>query len=80
MDSVTSEALIRVTLAKKHWTVSDVRDWLAEVDRLRIPNRCSVSVLDGCITLVFSSTILDETFGESQLGVEGYDILVGLPR
>jgi hypothetical protein len=79
MDSVMSEALVRVTMSKRDMTVQDVRDWLAEIDRLHIPDT-RVSVLQDCLSVVFSSEILDETLSESALGVEGYDILVGLPR
>jgi hypothetical protein len=59
-------------------TVQTIRDWLAEVDRLHIP---SDHVLEDCVLdLVYRSEILDDILGESSLGVEGYDILVGMPR
>jgi hypothetical protein len=79
MDSVMSEALVRVTVSKRGMTLQDVRDWLAEIDRLHIPDT-RISVLEDCLSVVFSSQILDETLSESALGVEGYDIIVGLPR
>lgn len=78
MDSVMSTALVLVGLDKKDATVRDVLAWVAEVERLHIPKD---TVLDECyLSVCFRSDIVDETFGESQLGVEGYDILVGLPR
>lgn len=78
MDSVMSSAVISVWLDKRKATVRDVRDWLAEVERLHLPED---TVLDECVlSLCYTSEIVDEAFGESQLGVEGYDILVGLPR
>jgi len=76
--SVISSALVTVWLDKEKATVRDVRDWLAEVERLHLPED---TVLDECyLSMCFSSEIVDEILGESQLGVEGYDILVGLPR
>ena len=78
MDSVMSSAVISVWLDKRKATVRDVRDWLAEVERLHLPEDV---VLDECVlSLCYTSEIVDEILGESQLGVEGYDILVGLPR
>lgn len=78
MDSVMSSALVLVGLDKDKATIHDVLAWVAEVERLHIPKD---RVLDECyLSLCFRSDIVDETFGESQLGVEGYDILVGLPR
>ena len=77
--NVKSDAMIGVWLdGRSLATVQQVRDWLAEVDRLRIP---SATVLDECILSVnFRSEILDTTFSESELGVEVVDILVGMPR
>lgn len=78
MADVKSAACIEVILDARNCTVQDVRDWLAEVDRLHIPND---TVLDECILALFHrSQILDDIWGESSLGVEGYDILVGMPR
>lgn len=76
---VKSDAVISVYVdpAEKP-TVQTVRDWLAEVDRLHIP---SDTRLEDCVLdLVYRSEIVEDTYGESALGVEGYDILVGLPR
>lgn len=76
---VKSDAVISVyvDLLEKP-TVQTVRDWLAEVDRLHIP---SDTRLEDCVLdLVYRSEIVEDTYGESALGVEGYDILVGLPR
>ena len=78
MADVNSAACIEVILDGRTCTVQDVRDWLAEVDRLHIP---SDTRLEDCLLdLVYRSDILDEILGESSLGVEGYDILVGMPR
>lgn len=78
MAEVKSTACIEVILDSRSCTVQDVRDWLAEVDRLHIPND---TALDECILAVFyRSQIVDDILGESSLGVEGYDILVGMPR
>lgn len=78
MADVTSAACIEVILDGRACTVQDVRDWLAEVDRLHIP---SGTALDECIlALFYRSKIVDSILGESDLGVEGYDILVGMPR
>ena len=78
MAEVHSSASIDVYLESGSATVQDVRDWLAEVDRLHIP---SDHVLEDCVLdLVYRSEILDDILGESSLGVEGYDILVGMPR
>ena len=78
MADVRSSASISVYLESGAATVQDVRDWLAEVDRLHIP---SDTRLEDCLLdLVYRSDILDEILGESSLGVEGYDILVGMPR
>lgn len=76
---VKSDAVISVyvDLLEKP-TVQTVRDWLAEVDRLHIP---SDTRLEDCVLdLVYRSEILDTTLNESELGVEGTDILVGMPR
>jgi hypothetical protein len=76
--SVITSALVTVWLDKEKATVRDVRDWLAEVERLHLPEDV---VLGECVlSLCYSSEIEDEILGESQLGVEGFDILVGLPR
>ena len=48
MDGMISEALVRVTMSKRDMTVQDVRDWLAEIDRLHIPDT-RVSVLQDCL-------------------------------
>ena len=78
MSNVKSDATIGVYLDSNGATVQDVRDWLAEVDRLHIPND---TVLDECIlALFYRSQILEPTHAESDLGVEGIDILVGMPR
>ena len=78
MAEVRSSASIGVYLESGAATVQDVRDWLAEVDRLHIPGDTR---LDDCLLdLVYRSEIIEETYGESALGVEGYDILVGMPR
>lgn len=78
MADVMSAACIEVILDARNCTVQDVRDWLAEVDRLNIPND---TALDECIlALFYRSQILEPTHAESNLGVEGIDILVGMPR
>jgi hypothetical protein len=78
MDSVKSSALVSVWIDEDKATIHDVLAWVAEVERLHIPKD---TVLDEChLSVCFRSEIVDETFGESELGVEGYDILVGLPR
>ena len=78
MAEVHSSASIDVYLESGSATVQDVRDWLAEVDRLHIP---SDTRLEDCVLgVVYRSEILDDILGESDLGVEGYDILVGMPR
>jgi len=77
--NVKSDAMISVyvDLSAKP-TVQTVREWLAEVDRLNIP---SDHALEDCVLdLVYRSEILDTTINESELGVEGVDILVGMPR
>jgi hypothetical protein len=59
-------------------TVQDVKDWVAEVERLRIP---SDTYLDECVlSVIWHSNILDVTENESELGVWGTDIIVGMPR
>ena len=78
---VNSNALINVYV-DGDWssrpTVRTVREWLAEVDRLNIPND---HPLDDCsLDLVYRSEILEPTHGESALGVQGIDIVVGMPR
>ena len=75
---VESSALVTVYLSMSRTTVRDVRDWLAEVDRLRIPDDTE---MDDCLLGVcYRSDIVDTIHGESELGVEGVDILVGMPR
>ena len=77
--NVKSDAMISVyvDLSAKP-TVQTVREWLAEVDRLNIP---SDHALEDCVLdLVYRSEILEPTINESELGVEGVDILVGMPR
>jgi len=79
-ETVKSAATVDVILdgGFERVSVKDVRDWLAEIDRLRIPDS---TLLEECILSVFyRSEILDSIHGESDLGVEGYDILVGMPR
>jgi hypothetical protein len=78
MAHVYSSASIDIYLESGSATVQNVRDWLAEVDRLHIPNDTR---LEDCVLgVVYRSEILDDILGESDLGVEGYDILVGMPR
>lgn len=78
MSNVKSDATIGVYLDAPRTTIQDVRDWLAEVDRLNIPNDTKV---EECILSVFYiSEIIEPTYSESALGVEGIDILVGMPR
>lgn len=78
MADVCSSASIDVFLDSPGGTVQDVRNWLAEVDRLHIPNDTRLE--DCALCVVYRSEILDDILGESDLGVEGYDILVGMPR
>lgn len=76
--SLKSSAIVSVWLDKEKGTIKDVKDWLAEVERLHIPED---TVMDECyLTVSFTSEVLDNTWSESELGVEGYDIIVGLPR
>ena len=78
MPEIHSSASICINLESHEATVKDVRDWLAVVVRLHIPDDTR---LDDCyLDLVYRSEILDNILGESDLGVEGYDILVGMPR
>ncbi len=78
MSNVKSDATIGVYLDSNGATVQDVRDWLAEVERLNLPKN---AVLEECILSVFYlSEIVEPTHSESALGVEGIDILVGMPR
>ena len=77
-DTVKSDASISVVLDTMTGTVQDVRDWLAEVDRLHIPNDTKVE--ECLLSLFYRSEILEPTINESELGVEGVDILVGMPR
>lgn len=78
MANVESDAHIGVCLNKRHVNVQDVKDWVAEVERLRIPEG---TVLDECIlSILWRSEILDVTENESELGVWGTDIIVGMPR
>lgn len=78
MSNVKSDATIGVYLDSNGATVQDVRDWLAEVERLNLPKN---AVLEECILSVFYlSEIVEPTYSESALGVEGIDILVGMPR
>lgn len=78
MSEVHSSASIDIYLESGSATVQDVRDWLAEVDRLHIPNETRLE--DCVLAVVYRSEILDDILGDSSLGVEGYDILVGMPR
>jgi hypothetical protein len=76
--SVKSDASICVYLDAEKATVRDVRDWLAEVNRLNIPDSAP---LDECVlSLYHHSQVLESVLTESSLGVEGWDILVGLSR
>lgn len=76
--SVKSDAHIGVTLNERAATIQDVKDWVAEVDRLRIPES---TTLDECLlSVIWRSDILDVTENESELGVWGTDIIVGMPR
>lgn len=80
MANVHSDAHIGVYLAvlDNNVLVKDVRDWLAEVERLKIPDN---TVLDECVlSVIYTSEILDVTENESGLGVWGTDIIVGMPR
>jgi hypothetical protein len=78
MANVESDAHVGVYLTKRHVNVQDVKDWVAEVERLRIPED---TVLDECIlSVIWRSEILDVTENESELGVWGTDIIVGMPR
>lgn len=71
-------AIVSVWLDADKGTIKDVRDWLAEVERLHLPES---TMLEECyLSVSYTSDVVDSTFGESELGVEGYDILVGLPR
>ena len=80
-DDVKSDATITVwldQLPSAPVTVQSVKDWVAEVERLSIP---SDTKLEECvISVCFRSEILEPTYSESDLGVEGIDILVGMPR
>jgi len=79
MSEVKSDAVISVYLDNHgRVTVEHVRDWLTEVDRLNIPPS---TALDDCVLGVcYRSEILDAIYGESELGVDGTDVLVGMPR
>lgn len=79
MSEVKSDAVISVYLDnQKRITVEHVRDWLEEVDRLNIPRS---TILDDCVLGVcYRSEILEAIYGESELGAEGTDVLVGMPR
>ena len=78
MSSVESDAHVGVYMTKVDMTVQDVKDWVAEVERLRIPDS---TVLDeGILSVIWRSNILDVTENESDLGVWGTDIIVGMPR
>ena len=77
-DTVKSDASIGVYLDGRSMTVRDVADWLAEVNRLNIPQS---TVMEECVLSVFyRSEILQPTHAESELGVEGIDVVVGMPR
>ena len=77
-DTVKSDASIGVYLDGLSMTVRDVADWLAEVNRLNIPQS---TVLEECVLSVFHrSEILEPTYTESALGVNGVDVIVGMPR
>jgi hypothetical protein len=78
MAKVESDAHVGVYLNDRSVTVQDVKDWVAEVERLRIP---ASTVLDeGILSVIWRSDILDVTENESELGVWGTDIIVGMPR
>ena len=78
MGYLTSTAFVTVTLDMEQGTIQDVKDWIAEVERLHFPE--SIKLDDCLLSVTVMSDVVDTTFGESELGVEGYDILVGLPR
>lgn len=79
MSEVKSDAVISVYLdGHGRVTVEAVRDWLAEVDRLHIPH--STPLEECIISVAYRSEILDPIEGESHLGVDGTDVLVGMPR
>lgn len=78
MANVESDAHIGVYMTKVDMTVQDVKDWVAEVERLHIP---ASTVLDeGILSVIWRSDVLDVTENESELGVWGTDIIVGMPR
>ncbi len=78
MAKVNSDAHIGVFLNEREVSVRDVKDWVAEVERLRIPDS---TLLDECVlSVIWRSEILDVTEAESDLGVWGTDIIVGMPR
>ena len=78
MGKVESDAHIGVFLNDRSVCLQDVKDWVAEVERLRIPDS---TVLDeGILSVIWRSDILDVTENESELGVWGTDIIVGMPR
>lgn len=80
MSEVKSDAIISVYIdgARQRVTVQHVQDWLVEVDRLNIPR---TTELEDCVIGVsYRSEILDPIEGESDLGVYGTDVLVGMPR
>lgn len=77
MAEVESDAHIGVYVSGSA-TIQDVKDWVAEVDRLCIP---SGTHLDECVlSVIWRSDILDVIESESELGVMGTDIIVGMPR
>lgn len=80
MAKIDSDAHVGVYLTPfgESATIQDVKDWVAEVDRLRIPPGTH---LDECVlSVIWRSDILDVTENESELGVWGTDIIVGMPR
>lgn len=76
--TLKSSAIVSVWLDADRGTIKDVRDWLAEVERLRLPDD---TVLEECyLSISYTSYVLDVTENESELGVWGTDIIVGMPR
>jgi hypothetical protein len=77
-NTLKSSAIVSVWLDAGRGTIKGVRDWLAEVERLHLPDD---TVLDECyLSVSYTSDLLDVTENESELGVWGTDIIVGMPR
>lgn len=78
MSKVESDAHIGVYLNDRSVTVQDVKDWVAEVERLQIP---ATTVLEEAVlSVMWRSSILEAVKNESELGTVGIDIIVGMPR